>query len=51
MHSRKAKYMRPNNSDSFGLPRWCGEDVNMPANAEDVGLTPGPERAHMLWSN
>ena len=23
MHSRKAKYMRSNNSDSLGLPWWC----------------------------
>ena len=24
---------------------------NPPANAGDMGLSPGPGRAHMLWSN
>ena len=24
---------------------------NLPASAEDMGLIPGPERSHMLWSN
>ena len=26
-------------------------DKNLPANAEDMGLIPGPGRSHMLWSN
>ena len=26
-------------------------DRNLPANAGDTGLIPGPGRAHMLWSN
>ena len=30
----------------------CGTVVkNPPANAEDTGLSPGPGRSHMLWSN
>ena len=24
---------------------------NLPANARDMGLSPGPGRSHMLWSN
>ena len=24
---------------------------NLPANAGDTGLSPGPGRSHMLWSN
>ena len=24
---------------------------NLPANAGDTGLSPGPERSHMPWSN
>ena len=24
---------------------------NLPANAEDLGLIPGPEGSHMLWDN
>ena len=24
---------------------------NLPANAADMGLIPGPERSHMPWSN
>ena len=24
---------------------------NLPANAGDTGLSPGPRRSHMLWSN
>ena len=34
----------------WGFP--CGTVVkNMPANAGDTGLSPGPGRSHMLWSN
>ena len=25
--------------------------ANLPANAGDTGLSPGPEGSHMLWSN
>ena len=24
---------------------------NLPANAGDTGVSPGPERSHKLWSN
>ena len=24
---------------------------NLPAHARDMGLSPGPGRSHMLWSN
>ena len=30
------------------VARWIG---NLPANAEDLGLTPGLGGFHMLWSN
>ena len=28
-----------------------GVDKNPPADAEDMGLVPGPGRFHVLWSN
>ena len=29
----------------------CAVDKNLPANARDMGLIPGPEDFHMPWSN
>ena len=35
---------------TYGLPWWRSVE-NPPANAEDTGLSPGPGRSRMSWSN
>ena len=45
-------------STSFNIKKYYARDFpggsvvkNPPANAGDMGSSPGPGRSHMLWSN
>ena len=46
----QTKFWTPNKKESRGFPG--GSEVkNLPANAEDTGLIPGPERSHIPRGN